>query len=318
MKETVIGLGLAAIGRPQYINVRQSLDLNKSADYYRKNAFNMLDFAYHQGIRHFDTAPSYGKGEEFLQQWYRQNGYKDVTFSTKWGYTYVANWNLKFEGAHEIKEHSLEKLIEQWSVSKQLLPALKVYQIHSATFESGVLENMDVLDKLFEIKNKTGLKIGISASGEHQSDIVKYASQIKIKNQTLFESFQVTYNILETSTYPVLSSLLKEGKVVIIKEAVANGRIFKNDAYEHYHSLYKDLENLAKKYQVSTDAIALRFIMDNLAPSIILSGASNKEQLLENLKVKNFKLENRELLSLKQHTVDPVTYWNERKKLVWN
>ena len=99
---------------------------------------------------------------------------------------------------------------------------------------------------------------------------------------------------------------------------MANGRIFKNDAYEHYHSLYNDLENLAKKYQVSTDAVALRFIMDNLAPSIILSGASNKAQLLENLKAKNFKLENRELLSLKQYSVDPVAYWNERKKLVWN
>jgi len=64
---------LAAIGRPQYINVRQGADHNKSEAYYRAYAFKMLDFAYEQGLRHFDTAPSYGKGEEFLQQWYDQN-----------------------------------------------------------------------------------------------------------------------------------------------------------------------------------------------------------------------------------------------------
>jgi aryl-alcohol dehydrogenase-like predicted oxidoreductase len=30
-----------------------------------ENAFSVLNFAYKHGIRYFDTAPSYGKGEEF-------------------------------------------------------------------------------------------------------------------------------------------------------------------------------------------------------------------------------------------------------------
>ena len=318
MKETFIGLGLAAIGRPQYINVRQDLDLDKSADSYQKNAFNILDFAYHQGIRHFDTAPSYGKGEEFLQQWYKQNRHKDVTFSTKWGYTYVADWDLKFKGAHEIKQHSLEKLMEQWSVSKHLLPALKTYQIHSATFESGILDNNEVLEKLFEIKKETGLKIGISTSGANQGEVLEYASQVKINNEPLFESFQVTYNVLETNTHKVLKRLMESGRIVIVKEALANGRVFKNDDYKHYEGLYTELQGLSEKYKVSVDAIALRFVMDHLEPSVILSGASNRAQLIENLKAKNFKLENRELLSLKQFAMNPNVYWNEREKLAWN
>lgn len=318
MKSTKIGLGLAAIGRPEYINVRQGVDKDKSEDYYRANAFSILDFAYKQGVRHFDTAPSYGKGEEFLQQWYAQNQYEDLSFSTKWGYTYVANWNLEYKGAHEIKEHTVDKLLEQWSVSKHLLPALKVYQIHSATFESGVLENEEVLQKLLEIKNETGLKMGISASGARQGEIIEFASQIRIKDKPLFESFQVTYNILETSTHKVLERLIKSGRTVIVKEALANGRVFKNDDYNHYSGLYKDLEVLAKKYQVAEDAVALRFIIDHLGPDVILSGASKAEQLRENLKVMDFKLENQELLSLMQHTVNPDFYWNERKKLVWN
>jgi hypothetical protein len=41
------------------------------------------------------------------------------------GYTYVANWELGFSGTHEVKEHSLDKLLEQWQISKNLQPALK-------------------------------------------------------------------------------------------------------------------------------------------------------------------------------------------------
>jgi aryl-alcohol dehydrogenase-like predicted oxidoreductase len=39
------------------------------------------------------------------------------------------------------------------------------------------------------------------------------------------------------------------------------------------------LDLLAKKYQVGTDAVALRYVMDNLEPTYLLSGASSKEQL---------------------------------------
>jgi aryl-alcohol dehydrogenase-like predicted oxidoreductase len=52
-----------------------------------------------------------------------------------------------------------------------------------------------------------------------------------------------------------------------------------------------DCRRLAKKYQVGTDAIALRYVMDNLEPTYLLSGASTIEQLEQNIKAYNFKLE---------------------------
>lgn len=318
MKTSKIGLGLAALGRPEYINLRQVIDDDKSQEYYRNNANQMLDFAYEQGVRHFDTAPSYGKGELFLQQWYGQNSYKDLMFSTKWGYTYVANWDLGYKEPHEIKEHSLKKLQAQWTVSKHLLPALKIYQIHSATFESGVLENSQVLDELFRIKKETGLKMGISTSGDRQPELLEFASRIRIENELLFDSFQVTFNILETSTNIALKKLIEGGRTVIVKEALANGRMFRNDHYKHYEELYTCLERLSEKYQVSVDAIALRFIIDYLQPEVVLSGASNVKQLTENLKALNFELNHQELASLKKFAVDSKSYWNERKHLQWN
>ena len=60
------------------------------------------------------------------------------------GYRYTADWQVETEGdaPHEIKEHTPEHLAAQLELtSKACGEYVKLYQIHSATFESGVLEN---------------------------------------------------------------------------------------------------------------------------------------------------------------------------------
>ncbi|APU11832.1 oxidoreductase [Cellulophaga lytica] len=317
MKNTKLGLGLAALGRPDYINIRTT-NVNKSVAAFKENAFTMLDHAYELGIRYFDTAPSYGKGEQFLLDWKNQREHKDLVLGTKWGYTYVANWEIGFNGKHEIKEHSLAKLKEQWQTSKNLLPELGIYQVHSATIESGILDNTNVLEELYTIKKETGLTIGISTSGTQQSNVIEKALGIKVNGEDLFTSFQVTYNVLEQSTYPILNQLLKENKTVIIKESLANGRVFKSDAFKNYQKNYKTLEALANNHNVSVDAIALRFIIDALEPTYLLSGASNTVQLDSNYKALDIVLSKSDLEKLKQLKTNPNNYWEERSSLEWN
>lgn len=307
---TKFGLGLAALGRPEYINIRESNNIDKSEKAFKKNAMDMLNTAYQLGIRYFDTAPSYGNGENYLLAWQNQENYKDSILATKWGYTYVANWELGYTGSHEVKEHSIDKLIEQWEVSKEMLPNLKVYQIHSATLESGVLENNEVLDKLFKIKQETGLLIGLTTSGPQQSIVLEKASKIENNGQVLFDVFQVTYNVFEQSTYHILMELIKQGKKIVIKEGVANGRIF--------NSTPPLLLSLANKYNVGVDAIALRFIFDDVQPFVILSGAFSEKQLTDNLKALDFSLTPSEVQDLKDLKMDSETYWNQRKELNWN
>ncbi|MEL4307012.1 aldo/keto reductase [Joostella sp. CR20] len=317
-KNTIIGLGMAALGRPEYINVNSAATENKSEETFKQNAFKVLDEAYRRGILYFDTAPSYGKGEAFLTEWNNSRNNKDVFFGTKWGYTYVANWILGYEGKHEIKEHSLAKLEEQWEISKVLLPKLTYYQIHSATLESGVLSNIEVLEKLAEIKQNYGVKIGLTTSGTQQQTVIEEALKIKINNTELFDSFQVTYNILEQSTHAVLEDVKTANKTIIVKEALANGRVFRNKNYPEYQPLYTTLEQLATKYNVGIDAVALRFCMDNLQPNIVLSGASTIFHLEENLKANTFSLSEEELQSLKTYQIKSAKYWDERSQLAWH
>ncbi|MGA9637817.1 aldo/keto reductase [Flavobacterium sp.] len=314
--KTKIGMGLAALGRPEYINIRENKNIDKTEKAFRENAFSVLDFAYEKGIRYYDTAPSYGKGERYLMDWNNDRKHSDVILGTKWGYTYVANWELGYYGKHEIKEHSLDKLLEQWEVSQELLPKLNIYQIHSATLETGVLQNDAILNKLYQLKKETGIQIGLTTSGENQNKIILEALNIKINNDYLFDSFQVTYNILEQSTFEVLNILKSKSKFIIIKEALANGRIFNKEN----KATYSLLENLALKYNVGIDAIVIRFVIDSIEPNYVLSGASNIHQLEENLKAlhPDLILLHSEMKQLSLLRTNPVSYWEERNRLTWN
>jgi aryl-alcohol dehydrogenase-like predicted oxidoreductase len=312
MTTTQIGLGLAALGRPDYINIRQNNTIDKSKKAFKTNAYDVMDFAYKKGVRYFDTAPSYGLGEQFLIDWKNSRQHKDLLLSTKWGYTYVANWELGFAGKHEVKEHSVSKLNEQWEISKALYPHLKIYQVHSATLESGILNDISIHERLFQLKKEYGLQIGITTSGANQSKILNIAKNIAVNNQLLFDSYQVTYNIFEQSTFDTLQSLKAIGKTIIIKEALANGRVFTSNNSK------KSLELLAKTYNVGSDAIALRFVIDTLHPNMVLSGASSSNHLAQNLKAHDFKLSSEDLELLKSLKVNSTDYWNERNNLAWN
>lgn len=312
-----IGLGTAAIGRPQYINLRQEDKANFSLDVFREKGKAVLDEAYEQGIRYFDTAPGYGFAEQLLIDWIGEKGHKDLEIATKWGYTYVANFDPTAT-VHEVKEHSLSKLNEQWHQSKKLLPHLTTYQIHSATFESGVLENKEVLHRLAELRQAHGLLIGLTTSGSNQVDVIRKSLEIVVEGVELFDAFQVTYNVLDQSLSQLEKELVDQKKRIIIKEALANGRIFPNANYPHYQDLYRELQRLAGKYNVGVDAIALRFCIDGLGSFRVLSGASNRSHISDNLKANQFELTGKELSHLRQLAVSPIAYWQERKRLGWN
>lgn len=312
-----LGLGTAAIGRPQYINIRRSKAAEFSPEAFRQKGMRILEEAYQQGIRYFDTAPGYGMAEQLLIEWISDKNDPRIEIATKWGYTYVANFDPDAK-VHEVKEHSLNKLNEQWLQSQHLFPYLTTYQIHSATFETAVLENTDILKRLLELKTKHGLLMGITTTGAKQAAVLEKALALEINGNALFDLFQVTYNLFDQSLASIAQEVNQQGKRLVIKEALANGRVFPNEKYPHYAKSYEKLEALADKYDVGLDAIALRFCVDSIAPFKVLSGAANKAHLLSNLKVNDFELSKIDIEALKEFAIPPPAYWQERKKLAWN
>jgi aryl-alcohol dehydrogenase-like predicted oxidoreductase len=314
LKVSQIGLGLAALGRPAYINLGHAGDLQSvDATVMEKQAHIILEVAYEKGIRYFDAARSYGKAEAFLASWLNKKQPADVVIGSKWGYTYTADWQVQAE-KHEVKEHSRENLEKQFSESISLLGShLNLYQIHSATLESGVLENVDVLEKLLEIK-QTGVRIGLSLSGVKQAETLEKALRIERNGSRLFDTVQATYNLLETSAGKILELAYKEGMGIIIKEALANGRLTERNTNSDFADKLFRLQRCAEYYGATLDAFALAFVLQQPWADVVLSGATTPEQLASNIKA----LEVAPLLDIEDFSEESETYWRVRSRLTWN
>ncbi len=318
---TPIGLGLAAIGRPGYINLGHGDDLGGDHDVaaMQANAHLILDAAWDAGIRYFDAARSYGRAEEFLGNWLRSREIPldAVTIGSKWGYTYTANWQIDAEH-HEIKEHSISVLDRQWTETQTHLSGfLDVYQIHSATLESGVLSNHRVLARLAEHKAR-GTVIGLSVSGPKQADVLRRATVTRIDGARLFDTVQITWNLLETSTTDALNEAKSAGMGVIVKEALANGRLTPKNDTPDFADQFALLSREAKRLNTTVDAMALAAVMAQPWCDVVLSGAARVDHLQANVAAVNVQWDDEAANNLAGLVEPPPTYWRTRSALEWN
>lgn len=290
----------------------------------RDACWGVLDAAWSLGIRYFDAARSYGAAEEFLSGWLMARGIPgpDVLVGSKWGYYYTANWQIDTQGApHEVKEHSAARLRVQVEESAALLARhLDLYQIHSATLDSGVLDNAEVLGLLAALKQQRGWRIGLSLSGVGQALTLRRAMEVQCADGSpLFDSVQATWNLLEQSAGEALLAAHNKGMSVIVKEALANGRL--TPRYLGANPALSRLQQAAQQAGSSMDALALAVAMRQPFRPLVLSGAVTPQQLHSNagalrlVEVLPGMVVEDMLESLRQPAAE---YWAERSSLAWN
>jgi aryl-alcohol dehydrogenase-like predicted oxidoreductase len=305
---TAIGLGMAALGRPGYINVGHGRDLgpDHSVSALERRAHEVLDAAYAGGVRYFDAARSYGRAEAFLGSWLERRKLPPgaVTVGSKWGYTYTADWQVDADPP-EVKDLSVETLRRQLAETRELLgDHLSLYQIHSATLDSGVLDDEAVLNELGELR-ATGVDIGLTTTGPEQSATIERALAVGG-----FDAVQATWNLLEPSAGPALAAAHDAGLRVIVKEALANGRLTSGGC--------PPLEEVARRLGAGADATALAAVLAQPWPDIVLSGAATTEQIRSNLAALDVRLDDEAQAALGGLAEPPETYWQRRSQLAWN
>ena len=308
-----IGLGLAAVGRPGYINLGRDHDLgeDRGVEALRARTHELLDAAYAQGVRYFDAARSYGRSEEFLAGWLSgRPDIDDVVIGSKWGYTYTAGWHTDAE-AHEVKDHSLAAYERQRAESDELLGRrLDLYQIHSVTPDSPALTDKELHAKLAEAAAR-GVSIGFSTSGPAQADAIRAALAVTVDGEPLFRTVQSTYNALETSAAPALAEAHDAGLTVIVKEGMANGRLAGPHAPDA-------LKAVAEETSLGCDAVALGLILRAPWAGVVLSGAATTNQLASNLHAAVVDLDEDQLARLAVLVEEPGAYWERRGQLPWH
>ncbi len=307
-----LGLGLAALGRPGYITLHHSDDIgpaDRPGDL-QIHAHEVISAAWGAGIRYFDVARSYGKAEEFLGHWLTAHDVAPdaVRVGSKWGYTYTAGWRVDAT-IHEVKDHTIDVLNRQIGETRSHLGRyLDLYQIHSATEASGVLDNAAVLDRLADLRDG-GVAIGLTTSGPNQAGTIRSAIGIERGGQPLFAAVQSTWNVLEPSAGDTLGEAAEAGLDVIVKEAVANGRLTSRN-----RALARQLEAVIPGY--SADAIAIAAALAQPWASLVLSGAATADQLRSNVRAAAVPPD--AIADLPPLAEEPAAYWATRAELPWN
>jgi aryl-alcohol dehydrogenase-like predicted oxidoreductase len=233
------------------------------------------------------------------------DGPDQVTVGSKWGYRYTAGWRVDAE-VHEVKELTLANLRRQEDESLELLGAsLRLYQIHSATIESGVLDDRAVLDELARLR-AGGLAIGASTSGPRQAETI-----LRVIETGGFDAVQATWNLLERSAGPALSEAHGAGLGVIVKEAVANGLLT-------VRGNVAPLLRVADEVGAEADVVALAAVLAQPWADVVLSGATTIGMLQSNLRALSLSLSANRREQLDRLALDPERYWAQRAALPWN
>lgn len=312
---TRLGIGLAAVARPAYITSGRAADLggHRSVADLRARTESVLDAAYAAGVRYIDVARSYGRAEEFLAGWLAHHpDVDDVEIGSKWGYRYVGGWRLDAP-VHEVKDHSVAAFTEQLAESAALLgPRLAVYHVHSATLDSGALDD-PALHRALAGLREHGVRVGLSTSGPAQADAVRRALAIEVDGAPLFTSVQSTWNVLETSAGAALAEAAAAGARVIVKEGVANGRLTPGAPDAPARAV-----ELADRLGVPIDQLAIAAALAQPWAWCVLSGAVDAAQVASNAAAAALSLPADVLDALGTVAEEPGAYWSARSARAWN
>jgi aryl-alcohol dehydrogenase-like predicted oxidoreductase len=163
-----------------------------------------------------------------------------------------------------------------------------------------------------------GVRVGLSLSGPRQGETLRRALAIAVDGVRLFDCVQATWNLLERSASPALAEAHAAGMGVVIKEALANGRLTARNEDPDFAPRRRALEAEAVRLGTTIDALALAVALAQPWADVDLSGAVTRDQLVSNLGALAVALDEPaegRLGTLEEPAAD---YWSRRGQLAWN
>jgi aryl-alcohol dehydrogenase-like predicted oxidoreductase len=129
---------------------------------------------------------------------------------------------------------------------------------------------------------------------------------------------QATWNLLERSAAPALEQAHAAGMGIIVKEALANGRLSPRNTDPAFAGKLALLEKQAARLHTTVDALALAAALAQPWVSVVLSGAATVEQMASNVRATEVAWDDEAQAALATLAEPPELYWETRKRLPWN
>jgi len=281
LKCSEIGLGTWALGSGVYGKVPDG------------EAASVIGEAMDQGINFFDTAPLYGsKTEDGLAETVLGKGLgdraDDVVISTKFGRTATKVMPPRFNAqeARQSCEASLRRLRREW---------VDLFFFHSP-FEAGEIED-DVWEELEGLRKEGKIRfIGHSVSMYEQTKTLS-AQWMEDRN---IDVIQVVLSPFNRETRPLIETAVQANCGVVARECMANGflsgsirkdttfpegslnaRYSKEEIAERVDYAKQLKDELVKGKIESLPQGVYRWVLDQPGVSLALSGAKNRQELMD-------------------------------------
>lgn len=194
-------------------------------------------------------------------------------------------------------------LERQWVETRQTLgSAPDLYLVHSVTPESPALRDPALLGSLRHLADN-GTTVGLSTSGPHQAASVDAALNLA---SSPFTAVQSTWNLFERSVGDALGRATEHGWKVVVKEALANGRLTTRS-----NPL---IDRIATEHRTSADAVAIGAALAQPWADVVLSGAAIPAHLESNIRAEPIDIG---ATGLDQLAEPPMEYWRRRSARQW-
>jgi aryl-alcohol dehydrogenase-like predicted oxidoreductase len=296
---SVIGFGAWAAGKAGWGNVDE------------QEIMKAIQTAYDHGVNFFDTAPFYGFGESERILGTALKPVRDkVIIATKFGLV----WNEKGDFVKDASRKNILREIDQ-SLKNLNTDYIDLYQVHWPDDQTPIEETMETLNELVE-KGKVRY-IGVSNfSVEQMEEARKYANVV---------SLQSLYNLLqrdvEKAEYPYTE---KNGMGFIPYSPLAQGlltgkftppiTLSSNDVRRQFNPLFQEgrfeenlkkvekIRTVAERYNKPTAQVAVNWLLAKPAVTTVITGAKNKEQIMQNIASSEWKLTGEDVARLDKLT----------------
>lgn len=276
---------------------------NKEGKPSTDESISILNYAYNNNIKSFDTAPVYGDSEFILGNWLNEKKNKDILISSK----------IPSLKKQNISKLNLEKEIRinlKNSMNKLNTNNIEYYLIHD--FDDVYYYGKDIFNILKKLKeegliNNYGCSIYDLKELEYLSGFSIGAIQIpgSIFNQSIVES-----NLLE--------DLKKNGVNVFARSAFVQGLIFMEDEeipkeLEGIKLYLNTLRKIIKRKNMTIAEVAFNYIRNHKNVDSVVFGVNSITQLEEIIDIKEGnQLEIREVQEffseIPMNLIDP-RYW---------